>query len=403
MSNAGPFLFTVGFILYLGVVGSYIFERYRIPDVVNLILIGLLLGPVLHLVNPSVLTPWMPFVGAVALSLILFEGGLDLDFDDVVARLGFSFLLGTITFAVTMGLIVFFYRWIAGAPWLHCLLLGSVLGCVSSAVILPVAGGLGVPEKTKAAINLEAVVSDLLGVLITLVLLRVGAANKFDPGQVVNQVVGSFAVAVVGAGALGLLWLWVLDRLRKSPFAYMMTLASVFVLYGLTEIIHGSGPMAALTFGVVLTNADKIAGVFGRKFKFELDEKIRWFNTEATFFARTFFFVYLGLVVSLKRLDWAFLQVAAAVFLAVLAARYAAVRLILRFYPDERSQSEIYMAMVPRGLTSAVLAGMVWAALPSADLFLDYAFIAILLTNFFMTAVLFRMSPAAAPKPSVVK
>lgn len=402
MISTGAFLLLVGLILYIGVVGSYIFERYRIPDVLNLILIGLLLGPVFHVVKPEVLTPWMPYIGAMALGLILFEGGLDLDLNNIIQRAGMSTLLAAATFFSSMLAISLIYRSITGAAWIPSLLLGSILGCVSSAVILPISAQLNVPDRVRTTINLESVISDLFGVVTTLVLIRLAPLAGFEPGQIVHSVAGAFSLAIIGAVAFGLAWLWALDRLKKSPFAYMMTLAAVFVLYGLIELVHGSGPMAALTFGVVLTNADKLLAVFGRTFKFVLDEKIRWFNTEATFFGRTFFFVYLGLVISLKAFDMEFFQVAGAAVAAILVCRYAVVKLVLRA-EQEAEHANLYLAMIPRGLTSAVLAGMAWGAgIAGTERFLDHTFIAILLTNFLMTLSIYRTErrtadEAAAP------
>jgi len=57
MLNAGALILMLGLVLYIGVVGSYIFEQYKIPDVMNLMVIGLILGPVFHLIDPNLLTP----------------------------------------------------------------------------------------------------------------------------------------------------------------------------------------------------------------------------------------------------------------------------------------------------------------------------------------------------------
>lgn len=397
--SAGLFLLMLGFVIYSGVVGSYIYEKRRIPDVLILILLGLILGPVLRLVPAETLGPWMPFVGSIALSLILFEGGLDLDFQQMVHRTGLAFALATATFFGSMLATAGLVHWVSGAGWVESFLVGSVLGCVSSAVILPVTQKLNAPSDVKTALNLEAAFSDMWGVVITLVLLRL-TGTAFDPGQTVNALIGSFATAMLAAAAFGVAWLWALERLKESPFAYMMTLAAVFVLYGLTELAHGSGPVAVLSFGVILTNAPEIAAVFGRKYKFTLDETIRRFNTEVTFFARTFYFVYLGLVVSLRSVDLRFLATTAAVFSALLAVRAVVVRGSSLAAPVERPYELAYVAMIPRGLTSAVLAGMVYnAGRSETGLILELTFAVILLTNVLMTMLVYRFERGTASAP----
>ncbi|MFC1679534.1 cation:proton antiporter [Elusimicrobiota bacterium] len=386
MPDAGTLLLMLGLVLYVGVVGSYIFERFKIPDVLNLILIGLILGPVLHLIDPGLLTPWMPVVGAVALSLILFEGGLGLELKNVIKRFGMAFLMATGSFLLTASLIAVAYRVLAGAAWIPSLLLGSTLGCVSSAVILPISNLIKAPEHVKTTIDLESALSDMWGVVLTLVLMRLAPMAHVEAGYAFNAIIGAFTTAIVAGGAFGMIWLWALYRLRESQFAYMMTLAAVFVLYGLTELVHGSGPMAALTFGAVLSNADQVARLFGKRFLFVLDDKIRWFNTEVTFFARTFFFVYLGLVVSFGAFKFSFLLMLVYMMIAILVSRWAIVSGAVKLMQAEDSKYKmLYFAMLPRGLTSAVLVGMVEARVPGTDGFMEYAFAIILLTNILMT------------------
>lgn len=396
----GLFILLLGFVIYAGVVGSWVYEKRRIPDVLILIVIGLIMGPILKLVPAGALSPWMPYVGSIALSLILFEGGLDLDFDHIVTRIASAFLMATGSFFLSLAFIAFIYRWFTGDPWSECLLVGSVLGCVSSAVILPVSQRLRAPVEVKTTINLDSAISDMWGVIVALVILRV-TGDYFDPGQAVNAVIGSFTTAVVGAGVFGMVWLWALERLKESPFAYMMTLAAVFVVYGLTELVHGSGPIAALTFGLVLTNAKEIAALFGRKYKFTLDDTIRRFNTEVTFFARTFYFVYLGLVVTIGSFDLRFFGLAVGVLGAIVVCRALIVRLSSSIVPTERPFELAYLAMVPRGLTSAVLAGLVYAAgRPSGGVILELTFAVILATNILMTWLVYRYDQVAPKMPA---
>lgn len=391
--NSGAFLLMLGAILYVGVFASYIFETRKIPDVLVLILIGLLMGPVFHFISPRLLTPWMPIVGSIALGLILFEGGLGLELEHIIDQFQTAFMLAAGTFFLSGAAIALIYKGVTDAPTIHCLLLGTTLGCVSSAVILPIANILDVPEHVKTTINLEAALSDMLGVVLTLALVRLAPVKSFDPGFTFNAVVGAFTTAMVFAGAFGMLWLWLLAQMKRSPFAYMMTMAAVFVLYGLTEVLHGSGPMAALVFGAVLTNANEIARIARKasKFKFELDEKIRQFNTEVTFFARTFFFVYLGLVVSVDRLSIEFFITSVLVIAAIIAVRWLVVKVATHIDDSvHQKHGGVYVSMIPRGLTSAVLVGMVQAQIAGTREFMQYAFAIILFTNAIMTLWVYR-------------
>lgn len=92
----------VGVIIGIGFVGSLFFERTRIPDLLSLVVIGILMGPVFGLVDASQLDTMAPYVGALALMIILFEGGLNLDFEKIVTQLVPAFLLTVSVFAFSM-------------------------------------------------------------------------------------------------------------------------------------------------------------------------------------------------------------------------------------------------------------------------------------------------------------
>jgi NhaP-type Na+/H+ or K+/H+ antiporter len=63
-----PFVFAVAaFIILTGFAGKILFQKTRIPDIPILLGIGVLMGPVLHLVNPDVLLSLAPYVGTLAL------------------------------------------------------------------------------------------------------------------------------------------------------------------------------------------------------------------------------------------------------------------------------------------------------------------------------------------------
>ncbi|MCP8307120.1 MAG: cation:proton antiporter [archaeon] len=69
----------VGIIVIIGFLGSYLFRKTGIPDVIILILLGALVGPVLNLVERSVLISVAPIFAALAITVILFDGGLNLN------------------------------------------------------------------------------------------------------------------------------------------------------------------------------------------------------------------------------------------------------------------------------------------------------------------------------------
>ena len=72
------FFALLGGLLVLAFVANRLVRFTRVPDVIILMATGVLIGPVLHWVNPDIFRGATHGFGALALILILFEGGLDL-------------------------------------------------------------------------------------------------------------------------------------------------------------------------------------------------------------------------------------------------------------------------------------------------------------------------------------
>ena len=77
-----------GFVILIGFFGNIFFEKTKIPDVIVLLGIGILLGPVSGMVNPGSLHNMAEYVGSLALLVILFEGGTDLDLNRLLSEFG---------------------------------------------------------------------------------------------------------------------------------------------------------------------------------------------------------------------------------------------------------------------------------------------------------------------------
>ncbi|MFQ6060772.1 MAG: cation:proton antiporter, partial [Thermoplasmata archaeon] len=83
----------VGAVIFVGFFATLIFERTRVPDLLILVILGLILGPVtaqyfgVELVPRSILDFVMPYFAALALVIILFDGGLNLNFDLVLRKI----------------------------------------------------------------------------------------------------------------------------------------------------------------------------------------------------------------------------------------------------------------------------------------------------------------------------
>ena len=137
MQEIAPVIAFVGILVFLAHVFTGIFSRTRIPDVILLIAIGICIGPVLGLVNPSHFGEIGPVFTTITLIIILFEGGLALRLSTLRSTLGGAMKLAPLNFFLTMGIVAGFALWLTDLELLPAFILGAIVASTSEAVVIP--------------------------------------------------------------------------------------------------------------------------------------------------------------------------------------------------------------------------------------------------------------------------
>jgi cell volume regulation protein A len=126
---------------------------------------------------------------------------------------------------------------------------------------------------------------------------------QFTVRDTVKDLLTTFMLSSAMGLAVGVVWAKVLDRLRARQYTYMITLAVLLPTYIMSEqwAGEGGGAVTALVFGLAVTNYRYIMEQLGSGDRVLIDKKrLREFHDEVTFFVKSFFFVYIGVVVSLS-------------------------------------------------------------------------------------------------------
>ena len=400
-----PTLATLGGIIALGFVGYLLFERTRVTDVLLLIFIGVLIGPVFGLFSVSAFQDATPLVGALALVIIMFDGGLGLRLKDLAASFGRAMLLAVLGLALTVAAVAAIAHYAIGLAWPAAALLGIVLGGTSGIIVMPTIARTRATTPTKVLVNVESALTDVFCVIGVVTLITILAGNAALDGASVSvagkAIAASFSVAIVIGLAAGFLWLRLLRQLDGKKNAYMATLAAVLLLYVGIEVVGGSGAIGVLAFGIVLGNGTDLMskfGIDGRAFT----ERQRDFQGEITFLVRAFFFVYLGVILDPAVLaDRTFLLHGALIVAAIVLARILATALALARDAGTKRDRPLITFLLPRGLAATVLAGMPAAAgIAGTQDFLAYAFVVVAATNVVGTVAVWAHERKTAPQPA---
>ncbi|MBI4833757.1 MAG: cation:proton antiporter [Planctomycetes bacterium] len=391
-----PFLIA-GLIIFIGFLGTLFFQKTRIPDVLFLIAIGALIGPVAGWIEASQLEKITPYFGRLALIIILFEGGMHLSFDSIIKYFigGIGLSIGTFAFSVFALYLI--GTQVIGISVLNSLILGCIVGCTSPAIILPLITKMNSREETRSIISIESVLTEIFALIGVLVLIDISLMGQIQASKILNSLVGSFSIAIVAGVLFGLVWMKALESVKISALSYMTTMAAVLVLFGLVEMSKGSGAVAAFTFGLVLRNGTRFLRVFDTSKTFTLNGKIEEFHGEFTFFVRTYFFVYMGLLISRDLFRHTeILRDALLISGSLIIVRYLFVWILCAVYKPMRAERFTFFTMLPRGLASAVVASLPAAfKIPGTENFVTYTILVILLSNIFMVLGVFTVERRA--------
>lgn len=383
----------LGGLLVLAYLANRFAHRTRVPDVVVLLGCGIVLGPVLHWFNAAGFPQITRGVGMLALILILFAAGLELDLRRARRKFAAGTALAMLSYGLTMGGVSLFCMHALGMNRMASLLAGAALACISGSVVLPVLEQMELRPEMKTTLVIEASFGDGLGALVVGVLLSLiagGATSHTSGGAILSgmaiQFVFRFVLAFVVAVVTGFLWARLLPKISNKKFWQVLTFATVLIVYSGTHALGGSELFAVMVFGATLAS---LLGPdsFLREFEVQsiaTDEggQIYSFHSELAFLVRSFFFVLLGAMIQFRGLEGQLLP-SLAILLVMLVARFAAVqasRLVWRGL--SRREQELATILIPRGLITAVLALAAIQAMPvDLRVFPSLTFALILLTN----------------------
>ncbi|MBI2972094.1 MAG: cation:proton antiporter [Candidatus Aenigmarchaeota archaeon] len=374
--------------IVVGYIGSLVFEKTHIPDIIWLMLFGLLVSS-LNLVDRNVFVVISPFLSAIAILIILFDAGLNMDFYQMVRGVPRGMFLALIGAVVDTLVVTAVGVLVIGMNLLHALLLGIILVGTSSAIVLSVASRLRAREKIKMTLELESIFTDPLVIVVAIVLLNImvqPGAQLSTVSVAGSSVMSAFSIGAVVGMITGLIWLFALDKLKGKPFDYMLSLAILLLVYVFVEAVGGSGAIGALFFGLVLGNG----AAFSRMLKFEkqftIDHLFKRFQNEVSFFIRSFFFVYLGLIVSIQA---QYVLYGIVITFVIAVSRFVVVKLGTAGLQLPASEKRVMSIMIPRGLAPAVLAQLpVVYGIEGADIYTNVIFVVILASVLYTTVAI---------------
>jgi cell volume regulation protein A len=313
-------------------------------------------------------------LGSLALSIILFDGGLRTRISAFRGVTVPSLLLATVGVVISSALTAAFAVWVLDLTFAEGMLLGAIVSSTDAAAVffLLRTGGTRLRHKVGATLEIESGTNDPTAVFLTLMLVEVlSAPTGGGLGRVLEflsmqVVIGS----IIGVGG-GLGFAALLNRVEfPSGLHPVLAVAGAVFLYAAAALLDGSGFLAAYLAGLVMGNRPLRA--YGA---------IMSFHDAATWLFQIMMFVVLGLLVTPSDLlNYAFGAIAIAIFLLLIGRPVAVVACLAPF--GFRWSETLFVSWVGlRGAVSIFLASIpMMSGLPNADVFFNVAFVVVLIS-----------------------
>ena len=363
----------------LGVGSQWLAWRLRMPAIVLMLLAGILIGPVLGVFDPvRDIGPLMGPIISIAVAIILFEGGLTLNFHSLqdavkgVKRLVFvGAPLGW--FMSTMAL-----RYGAGLSWESATVFGGIMIVTGPTVIAPLLRTARLSRRPAALLQWEAIVNDPIGALAAVFAFEV--VLVLNTATTTGEAVWDLVVGIGFATALGLAAGYGLAKSFKRgwvpEFMKVPVLFSLLLfIFGVSDhVLHESGLLAVTIMGIVIANANLPSY-----------EELRRFKEHATVLLVSGVFILLaaGLdVAALAKLD---LRAVLFVGAVILVARPITVLVSLLGSGIPMKEQILIAFTGPRGVVLVAVAGLFGERLlalgfPDAALIGPLAFVLVAVT-----------------------
>ena len=260
-------LFSLTLIFLSGIILGSIFNRLKLPQLIGMLLTGIILGPfLLNLLDPKILSISAD-LRQIALIIILTRAGLNLDINDLkkVGRPAILMCFLPATFEI-LSMIILAPKFL-GLGLLDSAILGTVIAAVSPAVIVPkmlklMEEGYGTDRSIPQMIMAGASVDDVFVIVLFTSFIRLASNGTFSMLNLIKIPTSIFFGISVGfLCAIFLIYLFKKIHIRDSLKVIIILNISFLLVtfeHSLTGIIGFSGLLAIMSMGTGIQGKNSI-------------------------------------------------------------------------------------------------------------------------------------------------
>ena len=271
--------------------------RFGVPALLLFLLVGMLFGSDglgLQFHNAKI----AQFIGMVALSVILFSGGMDTKFKEIRPILSPGIVLSTVGVFLTALFTGLFIWYLSGMSWTNIhfplitsLLLASTMSSTDSASVFAILRSqkMNLKHNLRPMLELESGSNDPMAYMLTIVLIQFIQSDGMGTGNIIGSFIIQFLVGAAAGYILGKLAILILNKINidNQSLYPILLLSFVFFTFAITDLLRGNGYLAVYIAGMMVGNH-----------KITFRKEIATFMDGLTWLFQIIMFLMLGLLVN---------------------------------------------------------------------------------------------------------
>lgn len=249
-------------LLFTSIIASKTSFRFGIPTLILFLIVGMLAGSdgpgEIYFDDPQA----AQFLGMVALTFILFSGGLDTKWESIKPIVRSGLVLSTVGVLITACVVGLFASWLLNMRLVEGLLLGAIVSSTDAAAVFSIlrSKSLGLKGRLRPLLEFESGSNDPMAYFLTIsfiYLIQTPDANWVTllPRFFFGMVIGGISGYVFGR-----VMVWIVNHIKLDVEGLypVLILSLVFFTFSFTEVIGGNSFLAVYIAGVIVGNSNLI-------------------------------------------------------------------------------------------------------------------------------------------------
>ncbi|MCI5521262.1 MAG: cation:proton antiporter [Tenericutes bacterium] len=346
---------SLALIILLGLVSAIILEKIKLPNIIGMLIVGIMLGPSMFNMLDESLLSISGDIKEIALIIILLKAGLSLDLTDLkkVGRPAVLLCFLPATFEI-LGFIIFGPK-LLGLTLLESAILGAVMGAVSPAVIVPRMtfllengyGKKGLPQMVIAGSSAD----DVYVIVIFTALLALAKGSKISIMSFLNIPI-SIILGILMGVLVGFIMVYLFKNYKlRNTYKVIILLSICFLFVSIEKSLEGklaiSGFLAIMAMGVTIFNKyPSLSKIFQVKFS------KMWLISEIILF------VLVGASVNISYAFKAGLGTIVIIFIALLFRMLGTYLCLLKTKFNNKERLFTCITQIPKATVQAAIGGV---------------------------------------------